>query len=321
MVDQHNCGACGHDCGEDTCSAGQCGAYDLYTAAVGKDIVSLASDGTFIYWSEIDTADSKFSAIARMRIDKTSAPASFVSVEAHSVVTDGMELFWWGQTSGQIQKSLVTISMVQNLFAQTNMPAELHLEGSEVLWSDNGSSRIYSGSKSGTPPAVFAVAQGLQSQHFGVDAGYVYWSTGSAINKRKRPLSGMDSPLSVGPADMAVNVLADPDPTNGYVYYATSAVNGGVFRLKKDGSTISSNALFVSTNYTDALLMDGAYLYWTNFSSGACTGGGSLGAKSFTTGAQKSLAPLTGCGAITQDAGAIYFVDAGTIRRVVKPVP
>lgn len=299
------------------CVNGTCQAYLLITAP--GPVTTLGSDGTNLYFGYSNSESD--SALLQLPLDNTQGLSTIaMPSEAFYLVVDGTKLFWYDNVAKQIVTYSAGAAAVK-VYDAPNTLSDMHVQGADLYWYTAVGDLFWSGPKSGTPmPSSFDAQAGLGLNHFGIDGSFVYRPSMSAIDKRPIPFDMASAWTQIIPTSAVSNITADADP-NGYVYFSTAGQIGGVFQVKKDGSTPSSNAQIANANYTDALLVDGSFVYWTNFLAGKCTGAGALGARSLAGNTEVQLALLPTCGPVAQDMSALYYAAGKDIYRIVKPSP
>ncbi|APR85951.1 Putative serine/threonine-protein kinase pknH [Minicystis rosea] len=312
-----NCGACGHDCINGSCSDSLCTDYVLVDTTVAS-LSGLASDGSYVYWGRYDSTVA--GSIGRASIHGTDPELTYItSVQPHGLVTNGTSLFFWDGT-GTKGIRVATPNppepiAAQPLFAEPQEIGSLALAGGKLTWNTPIDSGLKSGNIMGGTPASAVVP--MSSVSFAVDENYVYWAADSAIWRRTTSLT--DAPKQIGVASGVVSMVADPVP-GGYVYWAATSPTPGIYRAKKDGSVMMSDALFAAASHPYGLLADAENVYWTEYASSLCNGLGTLQSQSGVGGLPHAVTVVGACSLLAQDAKGLYFTTGTQIRRVTKPL-
>lgn len=317
QTDQHNCGACGHDCGGGECKLGQCQPYVLATASNGGTVSALASNGAHVYWGYVGSAND--GRIERCKVGGSAVDQVAINVSPVGLVADSAYVYGYDALGARIVRAAP--GEASQLFPAPQKVTRVILTGSKLIWNYPDIGELWSGSIVGEMEGNITATVG--DLRFAADSANVYWIAANQIVAKKVPLNPNDPLTAVYGAGGFSNLVADADPTNGYLYFTDSTAAGTVYRAKKNGTTMPASATFATANYTDALLVDESFVYWTNYVDGNCAGVGALAAKAVdgTSAAFPLASDLTGCDPVAQDQNALYYAKGGVIYRVVKPVP
>jgi hypothetical protein len=329
QADTHNCGRCGHDCLEGTCSAGTCTEVTLVTSPGTGAVNDITTDGVNVYWTVSNPPDAGGGAY---QVSVHGAPAGYAQLGASEysddIAVSGTQVFWTvGGSTNYVYEATVGVanSAVSPPYLVPGGSGEYVGEGLALDPSGHELYFMRGNAASTTEDFVGCQTVPLTCTTFPVPASLydtlmpgvatdgtsVYWNTRDAINVAGAASAGVGTNMRT----FATFVDGTTSP------YWLSASAGALTWSSISGSGIlrSPTSAYAPTMVvTDAapsgIVSDANFVYWTDYVNNAVSwvpvGGGGI-----------STAPANEPGQLTKDSTSLYWVNAGdnTIRKIALP--
>jgi hypothetical protein len=324
----------GTGCDGGACDGGPCAEPVLLVPAAGGPIPnSLASDGTYLYWSipaATDAIDAGplTGAIYRKPIDDAAGPGTKVvgDIDPVQIVAGATFVAWidrrtlgTGVYTNPSDGGPPTVYLYPD-----KLPAALIERAGTLYWSIGNSPLRISIGLAATPGnltgTVYPGNAGIDVLHFAVDDDSVYLTNAAKIYK-----AGTVGSVDAGAVTLydlglvpALGVLADPTPGPN-VYWTTGGpptVNVG---SKDGGAVLFTHSAMSTSNSIDQPLADGSNVYWFE-SDGSC-GPTQIWRMPAAGGPATPVAtPPAGCILAAQDPKNIFWIRTftGDIYRWAK---
>jgi hypothetical protein len=287
----------------------------------GGVVTSLASDGTYVYWSVTGTPKTiPTGFIQRQLIMGADTPHVVASaVFPTQIAVDASAVYWIDQ---QLDAALDGITSSASdgssqpavLYPTNQFSAQvaLLLTGPRLSWYVPTEQQIQFGPiGGGASMLVVADITATPVHNLAADTGNVYWVDAPVI--WKQPIgqnAGMLTQLVT--AANVTNLVADDTDPGGNIYWASPS---GIFQLPKAGG---SPALVNNTIVTGELLVDPGYAYFTAQGDGTCTTSQVLEKVALKDGVPQMIQHLQGCTILAQDTMDLFWIDGGQIWRTFK---
>jgi hypothetical protein len=317
--DAANCGSCGHDCGVETCTGGQCVPT---VVAAGSSPVDVAVDATNVYFTTTDGQVLRAPIAGGVPTMLARVPgASYLTVDAQNVY---FGVFMPLTQGGAVER--VPIAGGQPAVPLTpsgaNWPNEVVVQGGMVYFAAQGDSNMSNGYVASVPAGGGMVTVLAQNQvgpeQLAVDAANVYFTNfdygGNTV---------MTAPLGGGPATVLAQMgLGSPFGIviGGSSVYVFDRANGAIYQLPTgaapDGGVTLPPPICTdpgggnNSQGTGNLVTDTTRVYWVNALTGnvfACPLDGTNQVTPLVTG-------LSNPGGLARDAKSIYVCDTGNYR-------
>jgi hypothetical protein len=336
LNDQHNCGTCGHDCGQGACTAGVCGAWTIVPGQFGAN--EIAVDSTGVYWATETAAQvmrcaPDGTALTTLHTDPNQTP--------QSVVLDDTSFYWVDETqdTGSIQTCPKTgcPDAGPRLVTEANLsyPFFMQVDSQHVFWADSflGFARA---NKLDGGGLRYIVTNPNQPESLTLDDASVFFGTDDTVGRVAKTAAGTpDASADAGAyatiftANQIVVTGIAVDATN--VYWTQDGDPGTVNYAAKDG-TGSIHTLAQGEHDPFEITVDANNVYWTAHGPDTSVSGATYA--QWLSG-YVAMCPKTGCPAsgpiqlatglhnprgIATDATAIYFTIFGN-RTDTNPSP
>jgi hypothetical protein len=334
-TDPLNCGKCGHDCLGGTCFQGTCRQVSILTGESAPAYVAV--DATHVYWS--DDGPQTQAILGALKNGTQKAPIVSFLQYANRVLNSGPFVYYNAEYNGSVARFDVSQG-VNTVFAPANTPYSptglaLSADAGTLYWlgqSDEGGVSIHAQTLPSGPQTVLShdtdgrLAQGLAADDSALffTAG-VYTTTTDHQNLKRIDATGCPDASSCGTIFHSGVYITAVAVDSTYVYWAEQNTYGGtgpIARRAKDIDAGGYLALVPAAQYARFIMVDGPWLYWTEYEPATSDSGpvGRVGRVATDgTGGAVYLAdhqayPL----GLASDATAIYWVNRGTITSVTN---
>jgi hypothetical protein len=343
MTDAKNCGRCGHDCLQGTCTAGKCQAAQIGSIP-NTPLFHIAVSDQYVFVSTRITLSPQTG--GAWRIPKAGGtPEVYVNLryaeemaivgdKLYFVVDDSPQSGGMGQTGGLYSCPLVGAApCAPTLIASATDPTSITVDQNKIYYNDNDTGR---GLMVVTPPAAPTVFRA----DFGFGGNYVVDGNDAFYSVTIQPANppnvakvfavftdgGVDEKFRYE-SDTAFDgrLIGAPDALLFTAYDFSGTTGGVVRRIARDGGTPCSYGA-TGNKRPYGIYADGKRVYWVNQGDGADEPyqNGSIASCDQSGCCTVPDVHWTGNGqpaAIGGDADAVYFAtyQTGTIWKLAKP--
>jgi hypothetical protein len=209
MTDAKNCGRCGHSCLDEACVAGLCQPTVVVDGVEGR---ALATDGTYVYWSDNSTA------LMRAPVDGSAAPTTIATLTTSYPLFDstslaGGYLAYEDEDASAVYSVELSSGTLVKLFDKTAYAwiTKYLVDGSSVLFVAD---TFYSVPIAGGPVAAITPpppSGGLQAE-FAITADDTYLYGMTTDYSTSGPF--VSRTLKAGGGSIDTYDIASPLPTN-----------------------------------------------------------------------------------------------------------
>jgi hypothetical protein len=334
-IDPLNCGTCGHDCLGGTCFQGTCRQVAILAGESAPAYVAV--DATHVYWS--DDGPQTAAILSALKNGTQRAPIVPSLPFANRVLSNGPFVYYNAEFNGTVAKFDVSQG-VNTVFAPASTPYSptglaLSADAGTLYWlgqADEGGVSIHAQTLPFGPQTILShdtdgkLAQGLaadDSALFFTAGGYS--TTTDHQNLKRIDATGCPDASSCGTILHAGVYITAVAVDGTYVYWSEQSAYGGVGPIARRAKDVDGGGfltLVPSANNARFLMVDGPWLYWTEYEPATSASGpvGRVGrvATDGTGGAvylsDHQAYPL----GLASDATSIYWVNRGTITSVVN---
>lgn len=312
---------CAHDCADAGCTAaGICGAYVLVPdpgAGSGHVPNSLASDGTYVYWSVLITGAVPGGFIHRQNIKAASGTdVVAMTIVPQKLVVGGDFVSWidGGFVTPVIKTARSDGSTMGGTYTELSGQATntLRAVGTSLVWNSANNANSLEFGVVPSLSQVNTLTFATPVTGFDMDAKRLFWSDSAGIYTHSLPLTGPNVSAQTPLFDPtnATQLVVD-QVENGNVCWTTAK---GVSWGPKNGKKPPGEWFSVPTQNVNQVLADASYIYWND----ACTSTPAIHRVSVAGGAPVLIANPKTCGALAQDKASLYWIDQGNIYRWIK---
>ncbi len=314
---QHNCGACGFDCGTGRCDHGVC----VLTSA--NRPTQLAVDATNVYFAEFGEGGVSAGAVMSIPVvPTTSARATQIAgnqSEPVALAEAATDLFWANFTSGgDILMSQKTDQGVSGVHvAGANSPRGVASDSSMLYWTNSGNGTIGERAQDlSTSPTQLVASDGPNNKPWGIaaDAIAIYWTdkTGGRVRRYDKTSGGVATLATGQQNPVAIAVQGST------LYWANAGdcagANGSIWMMPANSAPGSSaTQIAQSQACPSAIAADTGGVYWTNYgttqNSDYQANGGVYAA--LASGPPQPVAGATRPQSIATDTTGIYWTEQG----------
>lgn len=322
QTDARNCGACGHDCGDATCSAGLCTPTVLAAVGVGGVAATepLFADGTaVIFGSTGSVCNVGGSCETLRRCNGAGCGMSPVVLSGKGpgtgqpFVADAGTAYWFysnlGLVSCDLQGGCATNPTVV-WSASTGFGASLAIDATNVYWTHIAQRTIYACARTGcSAPTPIATVPGSQALRTALlaDGGSVFFVSDTTVFSV--PADASSAPTVVVSGLGGISGL-DADASN--IYWA--GFGGDIGTCPKTGCAVPKTLKQLSLQAAN-VIVDGNHVYWSQRTKpseiGRCT------LPDCTEQLVLVKGPMSSMPGIAVDATNLYFGN-GSLNRVAK---
>lgn len=294
--DPKNCGACGHDCGGQKCSAGEC-EPDVVYSDPSSNPVGLALGVDAVFWTDnwLDQVarTPKSGGTATVLASNTLGPWG-IALDSTNVyfASDGDEAIWKVPLAGGSASKLAEVPAL-------GTTAGLAVHGSTLYWL--GGDTLRATPTQGGVTTVLGSATTPSSLTLVVEPTAAYWGGWLEGSVLSLPLAG-GTPSTVASASYPSEVDADALA----LYYGDDS---GLWKVAKGGGApllLDAKSIGVTNVATD-----GANVYYSD--------GSELWKIGVSGGSPKLLQTVAGVGQIRVDASHVYWTEGATGRVLRLP--
>ncbi|AKT39951.1 hypothetical protein [Chondromyces crocatus] len=317
--DDGNCGECGKTCETGACNAGSCGPVLVADNQLGP--VSLASDGTFLYWVNQGSLVDATGSIVKRPIALDGPAQTLIGNQGapSRLALDRGFLYWTRRNPPSVALMRMGLdgSGILSLSGGTSLVG-LALDGEALYWTDQYANKVRRMASPGTQGSSLDFVSS-QSGAYGVavDATHVYWvSQGNRTVMRATKASKIPTMIWTGTTGVDLRSIAVDDK---YVYWTTepdrnasgAPLRGAIMRYHLSSATIEP--LGESPAPRD-IFVDGERVYWSDSSDF-----GIFWVHRDENSASQHRIPATGPTlTVTTDATRIYWSTERAIYKMVK---
>jgi hypothetical protein len=296
--DAHNCGSCGHDCGEGGCTLGVCGPPPVTLATSVSDFSSaIAVDATRVFFAS-NGQELLSVPLAGGAIKTLATGTPFVAI-----TLDATSVYWAGTSISKIPKDGGNAT---TLVSTPNYPlGGIVTDGATVFYGDSTAKQIFSVPVGGGAPTALAPFQ--SHTPIRVDATSLYYLDMGTLMRMPK---GGGNPSEV-PTGLGISCF-DIDGTHAYT------LELGVLTMTPldGGNPVALGGPDFKGFYCGELANDADNLYFAGQSS---FGEGSVLLEIPKSGGPiKELASQGQITAIALSATHVYFVGDHDLKRVAK---
>jgi hypothetical protein len=225
----------------------------LAIAAVIAACLALATAApAHIYWTE-------WHSIGRANLDGSHVNDTFFPFgTAYAVAADDTHLFWAGvleaDTIGRVD--LDGSNPTSNFITGAHGVFQMANDAQHIYWTNGYANTIGRANLDGTGVNQSFIAANAPSG-IAVDAGHVYWSSGSTIGRANLDGTGVDQGFVAIPlGGLGGRIAAD-----GSHIYWINMDTGAIGRANADGTNVTSN--FIAGPISYGIAVDNQHIYWT----------------------------------------------------------
>ncbi len=282
QTDQHNCGACGHDCLGGACAAAQCQAYALVPAQLGA--AGIAVDATSVYWTT-------FVAGQVLKANKDGTGVTILATDTDGnpfdITLDATNVYWTDQggTGGTGAGTVNTCPKsgasprVQLTPDDLNTVGGLSVDPTHIYWAEGNSNDVV-GVLNRSDGGIGYLVAGLfigGPYEIAADDASVFFSTDYAVQKspKNAPLAygdpQTDDTLATDAASLTTYYSSDTTPTFAWgitlddtnVYWTVQGSGLVQFASRTATGAITPTTLTSAEVVPTMIAVDATNVYWT----------------------------------------------------------
>jgi hypothetical protein len=210
-----------------------------------------------IYWTESHS-------IGRANLDGSHAIDAFFPFQsAYAVAANDTHVFWAGVLGGDAigRADLDGSNVMPNFITGANGVFQMASDAQHIYWTNGYANTIGRANVDGTGVNQSFIAANAPSG-ITVDAGHVYWSSGSTIGRANLDGTGVNQGfLAISGGGVGAGRIA----ADGNHIYWINMGTGAIGRADADGTNINSN--FIGGPISYGITVDNQHIYWTLGSS------------------------------------------------------
>jgi hypothetical protein len=243
-----NCGTCGRDCLQGTCSASQCEPWLL--ASTSDDAHGIAVNDNHVYWTQ-------HSGVSRISVNGGTPQFLANCSDAWSIALDGSHVYWTSlQLSGGIYRTVLAGGTVELIVGGQENPTGIAVTDSAVFWGHGDGLR----KKGFAVPKPTNVTGGPYVSAVAVDGMDIYFTSGANPGAVSKVLqSGGSVTTLMGNQNLPSQLALD----NNDVYF-TVLGSGNVQKVGKDG--YGSQLLASGYDAPTGIDISGKYVFFADSS-------------------------------------------------------
>jgi hypothetical protein len=167
-TDEHNCGACGHDCAGETCQNSLCQPVVITSLATSFVINDIAVDANNVYWTVGQGGSSVFQTAL---VGGTTIPLTTTSNDPQFLALDATSVYWT-DCAGSLDKAPIGGGAIKTLATDPLCLGYVAVDSGTAYFTGSKGLESVPADGSGTAGAVAEGALG-----FALDANNLYWTT------------------------------------------------------------------------------------------------------------------------------------------------
>ena len=261
-----NCGSCGHVCAGApagaslACEFGAC----IYTRAVNQpNAEPLLVDSTSLYWLTQGSSGSNIMTVPLA--GGLATTLGTLGMNFTSTIAQDADNIYWGTFSAIVKQPKSGGSATTLASFPSSAPWQSLTDSTTLYWTDEGSG-IYSLPLTGG--VVSTLVSNVSAQALAADSANLYWSDSTT--------NAIVTASKAGGTPTTLTTVSDPvygiTVDNGFIYWATYMNPGVVEKIGVTGGSPVTLSNGGEVNQGQGIVVQGSYVYWSNFGSGTVYG-------------------------------------------------